>query len=155
MLKSTIHALQELLAEQRLLSLAVLAEGVPYAGLLPFVSLPARDAVLIHASRMSKHSRGLAAGGRVGVLLHEQDAPGKDPLQIRRATFECVVHPLERNTAAWEAGRDLFLGKFPDSGITFTLGDFTLYRLELQRGLYVAGFGRAIEVPTDDIRKLA
>jgi len=155
MLKSTIRDLQALLDQQRVLSLAVIAEGVPYAGLLPFVALPERDGVLIHASRMSKHSQGLAEGARVGVLLHEQDAPEKDPLQIRRITFECVVKPFERNSDAWEGGRALYLGKFPDSRITFRLGDFTLYRLDFQHGLYVAGFGRAMEVSPADIRKLA
>jgi putative heme iron utilization protein len=155
MLKSTIRDLQALLDQQRVLSLAVIAEGVPYAGLLPFVALPERDGVLIHASRMSKHSQGLADGVRVGVLLHEQDAPEKDPLQIRRVTFECVVKPFERNSDAWEGGRELYLGKFPDSRITFRLGDFTLYRLDFQHGLYVAGFGRAMEVSPADIRKLA
>jgi len=154
-LKSTIKALQALLDQQRVLSLAVLAEGVPYAGLLPFVPLPRHDGVLIHASRLSKHSQGLAAGARVGVLLHEQDAPGKDPLQIKRVTFECVVMPFERKSDAWQEGRERYLARFPDGRITFSLGDFTLYRLEFQHGLYVAGFGRAMEVSAADIKKLA
>jgi putative heme iron utilization protein len=155
MLKSTIKALRTLLDEQRVLSLAVLAEGVPYAGLLPFVTLPQHDGVLIHASRLSKHSQGLAEGARVGMLLHEQDGPEKDPLQIKRVTFECVVTPFERKSDAWHAGRERYLARFPDSRITFNLGDFTLYRLEFQHGLYVAGFGRAMEVSPADIRKLA
>ncbi len=155
MLKSTIHDLQQLLDRQRVLSLAVLADGAPYAGLLPFVALPRRDGVLVHASRLSKHAPGLAAGGPVGVLLHEQDAPEKDPLQIRRATFECAVHALERGSEAWNEGRERYVGKFPDGRITFNLGDFTLYRLGFQHGLYVAGFGRAMEISTADIKRLA
>jgi len=88
----------------------------------------------------------LVDGARVDVLLHEQDAPDRDPLQIRRATFECVVRPCERDSAEWQAGRDLYVGKLPGGRITFGLGDFTLHRLEFRRGLYVAGFGRAMQV---------
>jgi putative heme iron utilization protein len=154
MLKSTIRDLQQLLDRQRVLALSVLADGAPYAGLLPFVALPRRDGVLIHASRLARHAPGLATGGLVGVLLHEQDAPEKDPLQIRRATFDCAVHPLERGSDAWREGRERYLGRFPDSSITFKLGDFTLYRLAFQRGLYIAGFGRAIDVSAADISKL-
>jgi hypothetical protein len=154
MLKSTARAIRELLDEQRVLSLAVIVDGAPYAGLLPFIVLPRYSGVVVHASRLSRHSRGLSDGGRAGVLLHEQYAPGKDALQIRRASFDCVVRPLERNSAAWAEGRAAYVDRFPDSRITFDLGDFTLYRLEFQHGLYIAGFGRAIEIAPGDIPKI-
>jgi putative heme iron utilization protein len=155
MLKSTARSIRELLDEQRLLALAVIADGAPYAGLLPFIVLPAYAGVMIHASRLSKHTQGLTAGARVGVLLHEQYTSGKDPLQIKRATFECIVRPLERKSAEWEEGRAWYLERFPDSRITFNLGDFTLYRLEFQKGLWVGGFGRAVEIEPEDIAKIA
>ena len=150
-----MKAIRELLDGQRVLSLAVIADGAPYAGLLPFVVLPRYAGVMVHASRLSKHTQGLTADARAGVLVHEQDGPEKDPLQIKRATFECLVRPIERKSEAWEEGRDWYLQRFPDSRITFGLGDFTLYRLEFQKGLYVAGFGRAMEISPGDIAKLA
>ncbi len=155
MLKSTARSIRELLDEQRLLALAVIADGAPYAGLLPFIVLPAYAGVMIHASRLSKHTQGLTEGARVGILLHEQYAAGKDPLQIKRATFECIVRPLERKGAEWEEGRAWYLERFPDSRITFNLGDFTLFRLEFQKGLWVGGFGRAVEIEPEDIAKIA
>ena len=155
MLKSTARSLRELLDDQRLLAIAVIADGAPYAGLLPFVVLPGYRCVLVHASRLSKHTQGLAAGERVGVLFHEQYAEGKDPLQIKRAMIDCSVHPIERKCPEWEEGRGRYVERFPDSRITFNLGDFTLYRLEFQRGLWVGGFGRAVEIEPDDLAKLA
>jgi putative heme iron utilization protein len=62
---------------------------------------------------------------------------------------------LERDSAAWTAGRERFLARFPGSRITFRLQDFTLYRLEFRQGLLVAGFGRAMEIAPNDIAKLA
>jgi hypothetical protein len=154
-LKSTARMIRALLDGERILSLAVLVEGNPFAGLLPFVPLPDYSGVMIHASRMSRHSAGLAAGARAAVLLHEQDGPEKDPLQIKRASFECDVRPLERNGEAWAAGRERYLERFPDSRITFRLGDFTLHRLDFRQGLLVAGFGRAMAIAPRDIARLA
>ena len=128
---------------------------MPYCGLLPFVPLPACDGVLVHASRLARHSRGLAADNRVSVLIHVQDEPGKDPLQVQRVTFECSVRPLERNGEEWRAGRDRYLQRFPDAAVTFGLGDFTLYRLDFEHGNYVEGFARAIAVPREDVARLA
>jgi putative heme iron utilization protein len=155
MLKSTARAIRGLLDGERVLSIAVIVDGLPHAGLLPFVPQPGYAGVLVHASRMSRHGAGLASGGAAGILLHEQDATGKDPLQLKRAAFDCSVHPLERKGEEWLAGRERYLGRFPDSRITFNLGDFSLYRLELRQGLYVGGFGRAIEIPPRDIARLA
>ena len=113
MLKSTAKAVRDLLDEQRVLSLAVIVDGVPYAGLLPFVVLPEYAGVMVHASRLSKHTKGLGEGARAGVLLHEQYAPGKDALQIKRATFECVVRPIERKSEEWIEGRGWYLRAVP------------------------------------------
>ena len=155
MLKSTARAIRALLDQQRVLSLAVLVEGVPFAGLLPFVPTAGYSGVVIHASRLSRHTAGLTAGARAAVLLHEQDGPEKDPLQLRRATFDCDIRALERQGEEWQAGRELYLTRFPDSRITFRLGDFTLYRLGFREGLFVGGFGRAVEIPPGDIAKIA
>ena len=59
-----------------------------------------------------------------------------------------------RRLPAWTAGRARYVARFPDSHVTFELGDFTLHRLEFLRGVYVEGFARAIAVPADDIRRL-
>ncbi|HVN41371.1 MAG TPA: pyridoxamine 5'-phosphate oxidase family protein [Steroidobacteraceae bacterium] len=155
MLHSTARDLRTLLAEQRVASIAVLAGGLPCVGLLPFAVPPDHAGLLVHASRLARHSQGLGAGARVSVLVHESDAPGKDALQLRRATFECVVHPLERASPAWEAAREIYLRRFPDAQITFSLADFTLHRLEFTQGLYVAGFGKAIALPPGDLARLA
>ena len=84
MLKSTVRALQAMLDRQRILALAVQTGPGPYAGLLPFVPVADRSAVLVHASKLARHTQGLAAGAHVGILVHEQDGPEKDPLQIER-----------------------------------------------------------------------
>lgn len=155
MLKSTRNGIRTLLDEQRILALAVDIDGMPYAGLLPFAVLPDRSGVLVNASKLARHSQGLSAGARAGVLIHEQDGPDKNPMQIERLTFECTVHPFERDSVAWETNRDWFLQKFPKSRLTFKMRDFTLYRLEFRQGLYVAGFGQAIDIEPGAIAELA
>lgn len=154
MLKSTARLIRSLLDGERILSLAVLVDGAPFTGLLPFVPLPGYSGVMIHASRLSRHTAGLTDGARAAVLLHEQDGPDKDPLQIKRASFECDVRPLVRESEAWVAGRERYLERFPGSRITFRLRDFTLYRLEFRQGLLVAGFGRAMDIAPKDIARL-
>jgi putative heme iron utilization protein len=155
MIKATARAIRELLDEQRVLALGVTVDGQPYAGLLPFAVLPEYSGVLVHASRLSRHSQGLQDGGSACVLLHEQLGPDSDALQLKRASLDCRVQPIERGSEDWENGRSAFLERFPKSRITFRLGDFTLYRLKFLQGLYVGGFGRAVDIEPSDIAKIA
>jgi len=157
MLKSTIRDLRSLFTEQRVLSLALTLppDGTAYAGLLPFIMDAGRTAIIVRASKLARHSRGLTAGARVCILIHEKDDATKDPLQLKRVTFECVVAQLSRDTAEWIEARDRYLERFPSAALTIGLTDFSMYRLIPQSGMYVAGFGRAIALLPEDIARLA
>jgi putative heme iron utilization protein len=157
MLKSTIRDLHSLFTEQRVLSLALTLppDGTAYAGLLPFLMETGRTAFLVRASKLARHSKGLTAGARVCVLIHEKDGESKDPLQLKRVTFECTVEPLARDTPEWTAGRERYLARFPSAELTLGLTDFQMYRLVPESGMYVAGFGRAIALPPEDIARLS
>ena len=157
MLKSTIRDLRALFDEQRVLSLALTLppDGAAYAGLLPFIMDTGGVAFLVRASKLARHSRGLIAGARVCVLIHEKDDESKDPLQLKRVTFECDVEPLAAETPAWNEARERYLARFPSAELTLGLTDFRIYRLVPQTGMYVAGFGRAIALPPEDIARLA
>jgi putative heme iron utilization protein len=156
MLKSTIRDVQSLFFEQRVLSLAlsIPPEGYAYAGLLPFIVDPDRVALLVRASKLARHARGLIAGARVCALIHEKDDATKDPLQLKRVTFECTVEPLSRDSREWIAARDRYVERFPSAELTVGLTDFQMYRLIPNSGMYVAGFGRAIALPPEDIVRL-
>ena len=147
--------LNELLAHQRVLALAVLVEGKPYAGLLPFVVLPDFSAVLVHASGLARHSKGLLPGAPFGAVIHFPDRLDADPLQLPRVSLEGTVTVLERGTAEYQAGRELYVARFPHSAQTFALGDFRLYRLALANGRLIGGFGRARSVSARILADLA
>ncbi len=147
--------LLDLLTRQRVLALAVLVDGAPSSGLLPFAVLPDFSAALVHASRLARHTAGLIGGAPFSLLIHQPDDGQADPLQLARVTLEGAVEPLERQTAAYEAARHIYLAKFPAAAQTFTLGDFNLYRLPFMRGRFVAGFGRIYNLISDTFKSLA
>ena len=147
--------LRQLLHGPRVMTLGVLVEGAPYLGLLPFVLAEDQRTLLVHASGLARHTRGLTAGAPFSVLLHAPDAPEADPLQIPRLTLMGKVQPLERGTAEYEAARALYQARFPDSAQTFELGDFNLYALRVSEGRLVGGFARARNVSPGDLQSLA
>lgn len=146
--------LRELLTETRVLSLGVLVDGEPHVGLLPFALTPEFGSVLVHASTLARHSRGLQPGASYSALIHGPDRDG-DPLQVPRVTISGRVQRVERSAAGYSALRQVYVDRFPTSQPTFSLGDFSLYRLDLERGRLVAGFARALTLTRESFAKLA
>jgi hypothetical protein len=143
-----------LLLGQRLVSLGVVVDGQPVVGLLPYAVADDLSALIVQASALARHSRGLVAGGAWSGLVHEPDAAGIDPLQVPRLHLEGVVDPLAAGRPELEPAARAFLQRFPHAATTLELPDFTLYRLEIRGGRMVLGFGRALNLSTSHLRDL-
>lgn len=142
------------LLSQRVLSLGVLVDGAPYVGLLPFAVADGHQALLVHASDLARHTRGLADGAPWSALLHLPDDPGGDPLQVGRATLSGDVGRLVEGTPEHGAAKARFLGRFPDAAQTFDLPDFGMFALRVRAGRLVAGFARARDFSPGDLAAL-
>ena len=136
-----LELLNDLLTGQRMLSLGVLVDDKPYVGLLPFVTRPEFGSLVIHASSLARHTKGLTDGAPFGALIHATDRPGADPLQLPRLSLQGVVRRIPREEADWAAARDVYIDKYPSSRSIFQLGDFHLYELVVESGRLIAGFG--------------
>jgi hypothetical protein len=138
--------LRSLLTQQRVLSLAVMADDRPVIGLLPFAFSGDGRALIIHASRLARHTAGLAEGASFDALVHEPVTSNVDPLQVRRVTLRGEVHAFAEHNAARAADRATYLAKFPEAEPITALGDFAFFRLEVTGGRLVSGFGGAINL---------
>ncbi len=142
---------RNLLDHQRLLTLAVVVDGAPCAGLLPFVTTAGRRAVVVHTSKLARHSRGLTPGAPFSAVIHLPDGPALDPLQVPRLLLEGVVAAVARATAEHDDLRQRYLAKLPSSAPTFALGDFDLHLLRLGSARLVVGFARAVRVDLEEL----
>jgi hypothetical protein len=153
--RQVLEAIRDLVATHRVLGLAVLVDGDPEASLLPYAARADYGAVYVQASGLARHSKGLQPGARVGVLIHENEAADADPLQTKRMTVQATVAVLDRESEAFAAAREVFVGRLPGAEMTLNLGDFNLYELTLGRGRYIAGFGQAYNIGPDTFREIA
>jgi putative heme iron utilization protein len=150
-----LQLLRQLIVRQRILALSVLVDGEPYVGLLPYAITVDHRSLLVHASRLARHTSGLENGAPFALLIHTPDSPESDALQIERVTLQGTVELIDKSTAEYGDSRQLYVQRFPSSEQTFRLGDFNLYRLNLVQGRYVSGFARAVNVTAKDIEQLA
>ncbi|MGE3840500.1 MAG: hypothetical protein AB7I50_02820 [Vicinamibacterales bacterium] len=149
-----LQELRALLDRRRVLSLAVVADSQPVIGLLPFACMPDYRALVVHASRLARHTRGLTPGSSFDVLIHEPE-DGADAMQVKRVTLRGVVGPVERDSGAYAVVRQRFLERFPEAESITELGDFSFYVLLIHAGRLVTGFAGAANVTQDALSQLA
>jgi hypothetical protein len=147
--------LRELLTDRRVLALALVADGEPVLGMVPFAVEADLSAVLIHVSHLAPHGRVLAPGAPFAVLIHGLDTPELNPGEIPRVRLSGRAEHLPRGSAGYPAARAAYLARFPDSELTFALADFELYRLPFDGGRLVAGFARTVNLRPETLRRAA
>lgn len=143
--------LRALVAGERILALGVLMEGEPYVGMLPYAVGEDAATLLVHASKLARHAKGLLPGAGFSALIHEADCGEGDPLQLRRVVLQGRVVPLARDSHAYAEARERYLVRLPSAAVTFQLADFTLFALRVESGRYVGGFAQAADLRAADL----
>ncbi len=151
---SHVALLKDLLRQRRVLALSVVADGEPIIGLLPFAVVPDHRALVIHASRLARHSLGLREGAPFDALIHLPETPGADPLQIPRVTLQGTIRVLSGDAPESAADRRAYIEKLPAAETVLGFGDFHFYRLEIRSGRLVAGFAQAVSFTADTLRQI-
>ena len=146
---------EQLLTGQRLLALGVVVEGEPVVGLVPYAVAGDFTALYMQASKLAAHARGLETGSRWSGVVHEPDSEAQDPLQVARLVLAGGVIRLGGDSPGFNPAALAFLQRFPAAAMTLQLADFALYRLELESGRLILGFGQAYNLSRSHFAELA
>ncbi len=114
------------------------AAGKPFASLVN-VATAFDGAPLLLMSGLSAHTQYLLKDGRASILL-AQTGKG-DPLAHPRLTVTGVARQLEGGERL--AARTRFLARHPKSALYADFGDFSFWRLEIDKAHLNGGFAKA------------
>lgn len=138
-------AARRLVRTRRHAALATSLDGRPYVSLVATAcDLDASPLLLL--SDLAQHTRNMLADSRVS-LLFEATAGHPDPLAGPRLT---VLGRAERCDDLRAAAR--FAARHPASAGYAGFADFHLYRIVIERGHLVAGFGRIAWIEAEHLR---
>lgn len=118
--------------------------GGPFVSLVTF-ACEAGGAPIFLISRLAHHTQNLAADERASLLVDGTDGLG-DPLSGGRVSLTGRVRPASSPTA-----RRRFLARHASAAQYADFADFGLFRLEIERGHFVGGFGRIEELAATDL----
>jgi len=118
--------------------------GIPYASLIT-VATDSSGAPIFLISALAKHTQNLNADARASILFDGTGAAG-DPLQGARVTLFGVAEKTDD-----EAVKRRFLARHPEAELYAGFPDFSFWRLTVEGGHYIGGFGRIVDLTPDEL----
>jgi putative heme iron utilization protein len=147
---AAIRLAKTLLRTARLGAIAVIepGTGAPYASRIG-VATDLDGTPLTLISGLSAHTGALLAESRCSLMVGE---PGKgDALAYPRLSISCRARRLERGTAEHDRAERRYLNRNPKAKLYAGLGDFSFFRLEVERAGLNGGFGKAYLLDRADL----
>jgi len=138
-------AAKKLLREGRSGALATLmaGSGDPYCSLANVATAP-DGAPLLLLSKLALHTKNILADPRASLMLDERK--DGDPLEGARVMLMGTLA-----VTADAVARTAYLRRHPEAEMYAGFADFAFYRLSISRAHLVAGFGRIVDLSTQDI----
>ena len=145
--------LRALLARQRVAGLGTLdAEGLPLVSMVPFALEPLSGALVLHVSGLAAHTANLLQRPAVSLLVMQAEEAGQPVHALPRVSLQGRAQALAPESAAWRAGRQAYLARFPEAEPMTQLGDFQFFAITVTAARQIAGFGAARSIEADELQ---
>ena len=141
-----MHALRQLLFNERIAHLATLRDGAPMASMTLYLPEQDLSAFYVHVSRLAWHTQDMARDPRVALSIAEHDDARADPFTLMRVAIRGEALRIDHGPkAAW-------LARFPAQAINFELADFSFWKITPRDARFVEGFGRIHNLSANQLK---
>jgi putative heme iron utilization protein len=142
-----------LVQQQRWAALATVSEGVPLASMVAYAVEPGLGGLLLFLSQMAAHTRHVVASPQASLAVTTPDTGEGDPQLLPRVSLQGRAVEITRADEGFALAAARYVQRFPDALPRFQLGDFLLFRFEIDEARYVGGFARASTFTGDQLRE--
>jgi putative heme iron utilization protein len=153
--EASLNLLPRLIRSRRTAALGTLRQGAPFVSMIAYAPGEDLGSLFILASRLAHHTQDILEDSRCSVLIAESDDGTVDPQTLPRVTLSGEARALMQDDPAYDAARALYLRRFPEAEFLFQLGDFSLYRIAVSSGRFIAGLGKAYNITRHDLVRAA
>lgn len=149
------QTLAHLIRTQRIAAFGTLRDGGPLVSMILYAVSSDFSSFYIHASRLAQHTQDMLKDPRVSLMIAETDIGAQVPQTLTRVSIRGEAVAVPPTAADYEEAKSIYLQKFPEAAFNFTLGDFSIYKIEPRTARYVAGFGKIFNLTVEDFKQAA
>lgn len=136
-------------AHQTLLLSTVNSDGFPEISVAGYIEEEHKFYLFI--SGLAAHTRNLQENGLASIMFIEEESAADHPFGRKRLTYRCNANLIPRDADRFDHLLDQFENQFGTLIQTLRgLGDFQLFELSIDKGRYIAGFGKTFEIRSQE-----
>jgi hypothetical protein len=150
-----LQTLARLIRTQRIAAFGTLRDGGPLVSMILYAASNDFSVFYIHASRLAQHTQDMLKDSRVSLMIAEADTGTEDPQTLARVSIRGEIVAVPPTAGDYEEVKSIYLQKFPEAAFNFTLGDFSIYKIEPRTARFVAGFGKIFNLTLEDFEQAA
>jgi heme iron utilization protein len=145
------NALHKLLASQQTLLLSTASDtGIPEVSYAPFIQ-DQTGCYYVFISELAAHTNNLLINPRASIMFIRPESESSNLFARERAIFNCTTTKIDRDAECYSTLIKALQNQFGDIvTVLNSLSDFHLFALSPENGRYVAGFGQAYTINTED-----
>ncbi len=149
------QTLARLIRDTRIAALGTIHNGEPNLAMVAVAHENDFSAFYIHVSKLGKHTTDMENDPHVSLLFTEADDYRPDPQTLARVSLQGMATVLPRDDSDYGRVKAIYLKRIPKAEQLFSLGDFNLWKITPKGGRFVAGFGRAFNVVSETLIRVA
>lgn len=146
--------LVEVIENSKIASLGTCNNNQPFVSMVAFSTNDNFSELYILISQLAKHSKNIAVNNKISLMICQPETESDNPQTLARISITGAAHLIEKNTEEYISAKNSYLTKNTSAVMYFSLGDFQLYKLEIDKGRYVAGFAKTFNLSKESLKTL-
>ena len=146
--------LVELIENSNIASLGTCNNNQPFVSMVAFSTNDNFSEFYILISQLAKHSKNIAVNNKISLMICQPETESENPQTLARFSITGTARLIEKNTEEYISAKNNYLTKNTSAVMYFSLGDFQLYKLEIDKGRFVAGFAKTFNLSKESLKSL-
>jgi len=144
----------ELLKNSKIASLGTSKENQPFVSMVSFSNSQKFSEFYILISQLAVHTKNILENNKVSLMICQSENETKNPNSLARITLIGKAIVVEKSDKNYSSIKQNYLNKNLSAEMLFNLGDFQIFRIEVEQARFVAGFAKTYNLSTKSLESL-
>lgn len=142
----------KLIENSKIGSLGTCNNNQPFVSMVAFSINDNYSEIYILISQLAKHSKNIAVNNKISLMICQPETEAENPQTLTRFSITGTAHLIEKNTEDYISAKNNYLIKNSSAVMYFSLGDFNLYKMKIDKGRFVAGFAKTFNISKESLK---
>ncbi len=146
--------LVSLLKNSKIASLGTSQDNQPFVSMVTYSNSPNFSEFYILISQLAVHTKNIIENNKVSLMIYQSGNQTKNPNSLARVTINGKAFVVDKSDENYSLVKENYLAKNPTAEILFNLGDFQIFRIEIDEARFVCGFGKTFNLSKSSLESL-